>query len=229
MRRNANVRQQERQVRRNASGCTGESTWKISGGAHSFGLTGVGSAGTWFGERPPWWHGVLPAKSPVWLAFGCPTLSLFSETDSSSRAPPSSSPFRNRSAVKCQSPQRVHLLFEAAGSAMYVWVNGHMVGYSQDSYVQAEFDITEHLVQGRNLVACQVRSTRRGHMACENTSPRDAPRSTLMARQVRWRGVESPKTVRVGRAVPWKACCTDWKVALAVLVVPIVWPITAPC
>lgn len=52
--------------------------------------------------------------------------------------------------------QRVHLLFEAAGSAMYVWVNGNMVGYSQDSMLPAEFDVTEFVRPGANLVACQV-------------------------------------------------------------------------
>ena len=39
---------------------------------------------------------------------------------------------------------------------MYVWVNGRPVGYSQDSRLPAEFDITEHLVPGENLLAAEV-------------------------------------------------------------------------
>ena len=37
----------------------------------------------------------------------------------------------------------------ASSSAFYLWVNGHEVGYSQDSRTPAEFDITEYLVAGR--------------------------------------------------------------------------------
>ena len=35
------------------------------------------------------------------------------------------------------------LHFEGVKSAMYVWVNGERVGYSQNSMSPAEFDITE--------------------------------------------------------------------------------------
>jgi beta-galactosidase/beta-glucuronidase len=37
---------------------------------------------------------------------------------------------------------------EGVDSAFYCWVNGKKVGYSQDSRLPAEFDITEHLVTG---------------------------------------------------------------------------------
>ena len=33
----------------------------------------------------------------------------------------------------------------AVTSAVYVWVNGSRVGYSQDSKLPAEFDVTEHV------------------------------------------------------------------------------------
>jgi len=45
---------------------------------------------------------------------------------------------------------------EGVDSAFYCWVNGKKVGYSQDSRLPAEFDITEHLVAGVNVMAAQV-------------------------------------------------------------------------
>jgi len=44
----------------------------------------------------------------------------------------------------------------AAGSAYYVWVNGEKVGYSEDSKLPSEFDVTRFLHPGRNTVAIQV-------------------------------------------------------------------------
>ena len=50
----------------------------------------------------------------------------------------------------------IFLLFEAVDSACYVWVNGVEVGYSQDSRLPAEFNITPYLHAGDNTVAVQV-------------------------------------------------------------------------
>jgi beta-galactosidase len=44
----------------------------------------------------------------------------------------------------------------AAGSAYYVWVNGHKVGYSEDSKLPSEFDVSSLLRPGRNTIAIQV-------------------------------------------------------------------------
>ena len=46
--------------------------------------------------------------------------------------------------------------FEGVHSAFYLWVNGKQVGYSQGSRTGAEFDITEYLKRGENLLAAQV-------------------------------------------------------------------------
>ncbi|SMP63588.1 beta-galactosidase [Neorhodopirellula lusitana] len=48
------------------------------------------------------------------------------------------------------------LHFGGVSSAFYVWVNGKQVGYSQDSCLPAEFDITEYVHPGNNRVAVQV-------------------------------------------------------------------------
>lgn len=47
--------------------------------------------------------------------------------------------------------------FGSVTSNMYLWVNGKFVGYSEDSKLEAEFDITKYLVPGKkNLIAFQV-------------------------------------------------------------------------
>ncbi|NLF00299.1 MAG: DUF4981 domain-containing protein, partial [Anaerolineales bacterium] len=52
--------------------------------------------------------------------------------------------------------RRIFLLFDGVDSAFYVWINGRLVGYSEDSRVPAEFDVTDVLQSGDNLLAVQV-------------------------------------------------------------------------
>jgi beta-galactosidase len=52
--------------------------------------------------------------------------------------------------------KRIVLHFGAVKSAMYVWVNGQEVGYSQGSKTPAEFDITNFIRPGDNKLAVQV-------------------------------------------------------------------------
>ncbi len=44
----------------------------------------------------------------------------------------------------------------SATSNVYVWVNGRYVGYSEDSKLAAEFDITKFVHTGKNLIALQL-------------------------------------------------------------------------
>lgn len=46
--------------------------------------------------------------------------------------------------------------FGSVTSNIYLWVNGKYVGYSEDSKLAAEFDITPYLKSGENLIAFQV-------------------------------------------------------------------------
>ena len=48
------------------------------------------------------------------------------------------------------------LHFGGVHSAMYVWVNGQKVGYSQNSMSPAEFDVTKYLREGKNKLAVEV-------------------------------------------------------------------------
>ena len=52
--------------------------------------------------------------------------------------------------------RRVILRFEGVDSAFYVWVNGQVVGFSKDSRLPAEFDITDCVQAGTNTVATEV-------------------------------------------------------------------------
>ena len=52
--------------------------------------------------------------------------------------------------------QNLILHFGGVHSAMYVWVNGQKVGYSQNSMSPAEFDITKYVRKGRNKLAVEV-------------------------------------------------------------------------
>ena len=48
------------------------------------------------------------------------------------------------------------LHFGGVHSAMYVWINGKKVGYSQNSMSPAEFDVTSYLREGTNKLAVEV-------------------------------------------------------------------------
>ncbi|WNS45956.1 glycoside hydrolase family 2 TIM barrel-domain containing protein [Paenibacillus sp. MMS20-IR301] len=52
--------------------------------------------------------------------------------------------------------QPVYLSFQGVESAFYVWVNGELAGYSEDTFTPSEFDITAYLVPGENKLAVEV-------------------------------------------------------------------------
>ena len=53
--------------------------------------------------------------------------------------------------------RKIYLNFGAVKSAMYLWINGHFVGYSEDSKTPAEFDITPYINCGvPNMLAMEV-------------------------------------------------------------------------
>ncbi|MDR0415246.1 MAG: DUF4981 domain-containing protein [Prevotellaceae bacterium] len=53
------------------------------------------------------------------------------------------------------SERRVMLHFESGLTAMYVWVNGQYVGYSQVTKSPAEFDVTAYVKSGANKIAIE--------------------------------------------------------------------------
>ncbi|MFC4101414.1 glycoside hydrolase family 2 TIM barrel-domain containing protein [Paenibacillus xanthanilyticus] len=52
--------------------------------------------------------------------------------------------------------QSVYISFQGVESAFYVWVNGDLVGYSEDTFTPAEFDLTPYLRKGENKLAVEV-------------------------------------------------------------------------
>lgn len=50
----------------------------------------------------------------------------------------------------------VYISFQGVESGFALWLNGHYVGYSEDSFTPAEFDLTEYVVEGENKLALQV-------------------------------------------------------------------------
>lgn len=52
--------------------------------------------------------------------------------------------------------RQVFLQFGGVMSAFYVWLNGEMVGYSEDSMIPAEFNVTRFLTGGKNVLAVEV-------------------------------------------------------------------------
>lgn len=46
--------------------------------------------------------------------------------------------------------------FQGVESAFYVWLNGHLVGYSEDSFTPADFELTPYLQEGVNKLAVEV-------------------------------------------------------------------------
>ncbi len=52
--------------------------------------------------------------------------------------------------------RRTVLCLEGASSFYYVWVNGQLLGYNQDSKTAAEWDITDKLVDGENTLAIEI-------------------------------------------------------------------------
>ena len=52
--------------------------------------------------------------------------------------------------------RQIFITFEGVESAFYIWVNGQKVGYSENSFMQAEFDVTAHLKPGSNQLSLEV-------------------------------------------------------------------------
>ncbi|WP_020619798.1 glycoside hydrolase family 2 TIM barrel-domain containing protein [Paenibacillus daejeonensis] len=52
--------------------------------------------------------------------------------------------------------QPVFISFQGVESAFYVWLNGELVGYSEDTFTPAEFDLTPYLIPGENKLAVEV-------------------------------------------------------------------------
>src|SRR5574344_220653 len=65
--------------------------------------------------------------------------------------------------------REVYVRFNGVGHGYYLWVNGQRVGYSEDSYLPSEFNITKFLTAGENSIALQVyRFTSGSFLECQD-------------------------------------------------------------
>ena len=63
----------------------------------------------------------------------------------------------------------VYVRFNGVGHGYYLWVNGQRIGYSEDSYLPSEFNITPYLTEGENTIALQVyRFTSGSFLECQD-------------------------------------------------------------
>lgn len=52
--------------------------------------------------------------------------------------------------------ESVYISFQGAESGIAVWLNGHFVGYGEDSFTPTEFFLSPYLKEGKNKLAAQV-------------------------------------------------------------------------
>lgn len=52
--------------------------------------------------------------------------------------------------------RHTHIVFEGAASCLYLYVNGHYVGFTEGSHLQAEFDLTPYVQEGENELVAKV-------------------------------------------------------------------------
>ena len=65
--------------------------------------------------------------------------------------------------------RRVRITFHGVSAGFYLWVNGKKVGYSEDSRGPAEFDLTDFVKPGENLLAVEVyRFTDGAYLECQD-------------------------------------------------------------
>ncbi len=57
---------------------------------------------------------------------------------------------------KAWADRQLFIVFDGVDSAFHLWINGQEVGYSQDSRLPAEFDITPYVQVGQNTLAARV-------------------------------------------------------------------------
>ena len=63
----------------------------------------------------------------------------------------------------------IYIRFNGVGHGYYLWINGQRIGYSEDSYLPSEFNITKYVQKGQNTVALQVyRFTSGSFIECQD-------------------------------------------------------------
>ena len=92
-------------------------------------------------------------RRPAGLTPDDPGIGTFSDADDN----PVGSYMRTFSLPEHMRGQRIHVVFEGVEQAFYLWLNGHFVGYAEDTFTPSEFDLTPYINEtGANTIACEV-------------------------------------------------------------------------
>ena len=118
------------------------------------------------------WDNILVPGNWQLLGFGTPIYTNFTYPFKGNAPKVTSEPDKRFTSYKERNPvgsyltsfsipeewnnKQVFLNFGGVQSAMYVWVNGQKVGYSENSMSPAEFDITNYIHKGDNKLAVEV-------------------------------------------------------------------------
>ncbi len=98
------------------------------------------------------WEGHIYRRPAYALDGSHPWEGMFSEADYN----PVGSYLREFDLEEGLTGRRVFIRFEGVEQAMYLWLNGSFVGYSEDSFVPAEFELTPFLKEKGNILAVEV-------------------------------------------------------------------------
>lgn len=52
--------------------------------------------------------------------------------------------------------KQIRIRFDGVERAMYLWLNGHFIGYAEDSFTPSEFDLTPYIQDEDNVLAVEV-------------------------------------------------------------------------
>lgn len=52
--------------------------------------------------------------------------------------------------------KEIRICFEGVERSMYLWLNGHFIGYAEDSFTPSEFDLTPYIQDEDNVIAVRV-------------------------------------------------------------------------
>ena len=92
-------------------------------------------------------------RRPAGLTPDDPGIGTFSDADDN----PVGSYMRTFTLPEHMRGQRIHVVFEGVEQAFYLWLNGHFVGYAEDTFTPSEFDLTPYINEtGANTIACEV-------------------------------------------------------------------------
>ena len=98
------------------------------------------------------WEGHV-YRRPAGLTEGDPGVGAFSDAADN----PVGSYMRTFTLPEHMQGERIHVVFEGVEQAFYLWLNGHFVGYAEDSFTPSEFDLTPYINEtGTNTIACEV-------------------------------------------------------------------------